>query len=115
MMRPRAEGSQSMSKPHTSLQQLSGFHRQNLNERIIADALMENMRSTIQAPRRFTAQPETARLRNGTLLAKSPMVLRVCCGGAYLAASFNPACSARAAALSVASQVNSGSVRPKWP
>ena len=33
----------------------------------------------------------------------------------YLATAFNPACSARAAALSVASQVNSGSVRPKWP
>ena len=33
----------------------------------------------------------------------------------YLAATANPACSARAAALSVASQVNSGSVRPKWP
>jgi hypothetical protein len=33
----------------------------------------------------------------------------------YLAAAFNPACSASAAALSVASQVNSGSLRPKWP
>jgi hypothetical protein len=34
--------------------------------------------------------------------------------GSELSAPY-PACSARAAALSVASQVNSGSVRPKWP
>ena len=33
----------------------------------------------------------------------------------YLAAATRPACSAKAAALSVASQVNSFSVRPKWP
>ena len=33
----------------------------------------------------------------------------------YFAAAATPACSASSAALSVASQVNSGSVRPKWP
>jgi len=33
----------------------------------------------------------------------------------YLASAAIPACSARVAALSVASQVKSGSLRPKWP
>jgi hypothetical protein len=36
-------------------------------------------------------------------------------GSDYLAALAMPACSARVAALSVASQVKPGSVRPKWP
>jgi hypothetical protein len=44
----------------------------------------------------------------------SHAVVRVLRRG-YLAAAAIPACSARMAALSVASQVNSGSLRPKWP
>ncbi len=60
-------------------------------------------------------QSETALLQQkGPFWRRVPFVAAMLLLG-YLAAAFNPACSARAAALSVASQVNSGSVRPKWP
>ena len=46
---------------------------------------------------------------------KSPILRFASPDWSYLAASAIPACSARLAALSVASQVNSGSLRPKCP
>lgn len=60
--------------------------------------------------------------RKGTLRAKSPFddaEQKICCSAEdllpkiYFVATATPACSASLAALSVASQVNSGSVRPK--
>ncbi len=54
-----------------------------------------------------------AQIKMGPLL-RDPMVL-VFCFYFAVAVVATPACPARADALSVASQVNSASVRPKWP
>jgi hypothetical protein len=60
---------------------------------------------------RALAPEEAVGQKNGAPHCEGPRGL--CCFARYLAAVNTPACSARAAALSVASQVNSGSVRPK--
>ena len=56
-------------------------------------------------------------IRNGTLRMKDPIAgfEKLYFFAVVFAAEATPACSASLAALSVASQVNSGSVRPKWP
>jgi len=51
----------------------------------------------------------------GTNRPVGPIFCETIRGAVYLAAATSPACSARVAALSVASQVNSGSLRPKCP
>lgn len=59
-------------------------------------------------------RPGIADTKMGPVYGRIPFCFDAMCRG-YLAATAIPACSARAAALSVASQVKSFSVRPKWP
>src|ERR1035438_5089123 len=88
----------------------------DLIKRRIADSLSDPSRnSKLQGSEWFTGQPETAHLQKWDPSGEGSHGVAQMLRWSYLAAAFNPACSASAAALSVASQVNSGSVRPKWP
>ena len=66
------------------------------------------------SPDKFYCIDVLRRKRMG-LRMRNPISVQPMQSRSYFAATFAPACSIRVAALSVASQVNSGSVRPKCP